>query len=158
MSPSITSATDTAREWLAFPVGDEEYAVDVLRVQEIRSYERPTRLAHAPAHVDGVINLRGNVVPVIDLRAKLGLPRKASDGACVTIVLRLPCGTVGMAVEGVTDVVNLCQRDQRAVPPLGHGVAGEYLHAIGVLDARTLILVDAEKLVGDSVSADPAGN
>lgn len=96
----------TPHQWLAFRVGDEEYGVDLLQVQEIRSYETPTHIANAPEYVNGVLDLRGDVVPVIDLRRKLGLQGKAYDAATVTIMLRLAHGVVGMVVEGVTDVVN----------------------------------------------------
>ena len=140
----------TTQQWLAFRVDDEEYGVDLLQVQEIRSYETPTRIAGAPEYVNGVQDLRGDVVPIIDLRRKLGLVGKDYDAATVTIMLRLAHGVVGMVVEGVTDVVNLQPQHLRAVPPLKASAANDYLLAMGVQDERSLILVDAQKLMGAS--------
>lgn len=153
---SEKSQARAVQQWLAFRVGDEEYGVDLLQVQEIRSYETPTRIASAPEYVNGVLDLRGDVVPIIDLRRKLGLQNKGYDAATVTIMLRLAHGVVGMVVEGVTDVVNLQPQHLRAVPPIKAGPANDYLLAMGVQEERSLILVDAQKLMGTSAVDAPS--
>lgn len=153
---SEKSQARAVQQWLAFRVGDEEYGVDLLQVQEIRSYETPTRIASAPEYVNGVLDLRGDVVPIIDLRRKLGLQNKGYDAATVTIMLRLAHGVVGMVVEGVTDVVNLQPQHLRTVPPIKAGSANDYLLAMGVQEERSLILVDAQKLMGTSAEDAPS--
>src|SRR5262252_7643365 len=101
---------DTAqgrREFLSFVLGDAHYCIDILKVQEIRTYEAPTRIASTPAFIKGVINLRGNIVPIIDLRVKFGLPEQRVDTQTVVIVLNILKRTVGVVVDGVSDVIGL---------------------------------------------------
>lgn len=146
------SSAEVPSQWLSFRMDGEEYGIDVLQVQEIHCYQSPTPLFNAPAYVNGVLELRGEVVPVIDLRSKLGLRRKDYDAATVTIMLRLARGLVGMVVEGVSDVVTLLPQQLRAMPLAGDGADPGYLLAMGVQDERALILVDAQKLVdGDGL-------
>lgn len=153
MSPTLT--TDTARQWLSFLVDDEEFGIDLLQVQEIRSYESPMRIANGPAYFNGVLELRGEVIPVIDLRLRLGLAAKPYDACTVTIMLRLPGGVTGMVVEGVTDVVTLMPQDLRAVPAMGGGLVNDCLLAMGVLEERSLLLIDADKLLVTATAALP---
>src|SRR5438874_3603245 len=113
----MTDATQVARheaaraaaaaggEFLTFRLGAEEYGIDILKVQEIRTYEQPTRIANTPAFIKGVINLRGNIVPIIDLRVKFGLPESRYDGQTVVIVLNIGKRTIGVVVDGVSDVI-----------------------------------------------------
>ncbi len=135
------------REVLAFKLGAEEYGIDILRVQEIRSYERPTRIAHAPAHIKGVINLRGVIVPIIDLRLKFRLEQAAYDAFTVIIVLNIGHRIVGLVVDAVNDVVALGAAQLQSVPELNAGVGSEHLLAIGTLDERLLLLLDIDKLL-----------
>ena len=135
------------REFLAFKLGGEEYGIDILRVQEIRSFEKPTRIAQAPAHVLGVVNLRGVIVPVIDLRVQLGLERRAVDGFTVVIVLHVGGRIVGMVVDGVSDVVTLSPQQLRAAPGFESTIDGRHLMGLGALDERMLILLDIEQLM-----------
>ncbi|MBL8356362.1 MAG: purine-binding chemotaxis protein CheW [Delftia acidovorans] len=144
---SRTLKTDTASQWLSFRVDDEEYGIDLLQVQEIRSYESPMRIASGPAHFNGVLELRGEVIPVIDLRLRLGLSHRQYDACTVTIMLRLPGGVTGMVVEGVTDVVTLMPQDLRPVPAVEGGIVNDCLLAMGVLDERSLLLIDAHRLL-----------
>ena len=155
MNPS-TATTDTAaapplpapvREFLAFKLGAEEYGIDILRVQEIRSYEKPTRIAGTPEFIKGVINLRGVIVPIIDMRQKLQMQAANYDAFTVVIVLHIGHRVVGMVVDAVSDVITLQPEQLRPAPPVSAGLAGEHLLAIGALDERLLILVDIEKLM-----------
>ena len=144
----VLSATLNAiREFLAFKLGSEEYGIDILRVQEIRSYEPPTRIANAPAHVLGVVNLRGVIVPIVDMRVKFNLEQKAYDSFTVVIVLNIASRVVGMVVDGVSDVITLAPDQLRPVPQFNSAIDSEHLLAIGAVDERMLILLDIEKLM-----------
>lgn len=127
---------------LAFRLGQEEYGIDILGVQEIRSFEPPTRLGNAPAFILGVLNLRGVIVPVVDMRLKLGMPAPRYDGFTVVIVLNIGRRVVGMVVDGVSDVITLQPQHLLAVPELHASVAAEFLLAVGAINDRMLIVVD----------------
>jgi purine-binding chemotaxis protein CheW len=150
-APPGHAAPDTAptaiREFLAFKLGGEEYGIDILRVQEIRSYEKPTRIANAPDFIKGVVNLRGVIVPIIDMRLKLKLAQADYDAFTVVIVLNIGRRIMGMVVDAVSDVITLQPEQLRAAPQFDAGIAGEHLLAIGAIDERMLILVDIEKLM-----------
>ena len=138
------------REFLAFKLGHEEYGIDILRVQEIRSYEEPTRMANAPAYIKGVVNLRGVIVPIIDMRIKFNLEEVKYDGFTVVIVLNIGSQVIGMVVDGVSDVITLAPEQLRPVPELSSSIASDHLLAIGSLDDRMLILLDIEKLMSSA--------
>ena len=133
------------REFLAFKLGDEEYGLNILREQEIRSYEKPTTLANAPADILGVVNLRGVIVPIIDMRVRLQLAQATYDEHTVVIVVTVAQSVVGLVVDGVSDVLTLQPEQMRPVPALESGFASEYLLALGSVDNRMLILLDIEK-------------
>lgn len=135
------------REFLAFKVGNEEYGVDILRVQEIRSYDKPTTIANAPADLKGVVNLRGVIVPIIDLRLKLGLAAVTYDHLTVVIVLNIGQRVVGVVVDGVSDVLTLEHEQLRPVPALDSNMNPDHFLAIGTVGARMLILLDIEQLL-----------
>ena len=141
------------REFLAFKIANEEYGVDILRVQEIRSYEKPTTIANAPEHLKGVVNLRGVIVPIIDLRIKLGVgvDEVRYDHLTVVIVLNIGNRVVGVVVDGVSDVLTLEPSQLRPVPALDSNFDPEHLLAIGSVDDRMLILLDIEKFLSDTV-------
>ena len=139
-------ADDTSSEFLTFVLGHEEYGVDILMVQEIRSYEGVTRLPEAPDYIKGVINLRGTIVPVIDMRLKFHLAAEYS-ALTVMIVLSVADRVVGMVVDSVSDVVRLGSEQVRAVPELGATIDRQFLTGIGTLDERMLILLDIERLM-----------
>jgi purine-binding chemotaxis protein CheW len=146
--PHAAAAPPTPlREFLAFKLGAEEYGIDILRVQEIRSYEKPTRIANAPDFVKGVINLRGVIVPIVDLRLKLKLAQAPYDPFTVVVVLNIGTRIIGMVVDAVSDVITLAPEQLRPVPELDAPLAGEHLLAIGAVDDRMLILVDIAKLL-----------
>ncbi|MBK6862578.1 MAG: chemotaxis protein CheW [Ideonella sp.] len=144
VAPPIATAL---REFLAFKLGAEEYGIDILRVQEIRSYEAPTRIANAPAFIKGVINLRGVIVPIVDMRIKFALAAASYDAFTVVIILNIGQRVVGMVVDAVSDVITLAPEQLRPVPEFSSAIATDHLLAIGAVDDRMLILVDIEKLM-----------
>ena len=148
-SPSRAGAPEVTalREFLAFKLGDEEYGIDILRVQEIRSYEQPTRIASAPAFIKGVVNLRGVIVPIVDMRLKFNLASASYDSFTVVIVLNIGSRIVGMVVDAVSDVITLTPEQLRPVPEFNSAIAADHLLAVGSIDERMLILIDIEKLM-----------
>ena len=141
------SALTTLREFLAFKLGAEEYGMDILRVQEIRSYEEPTRIANAPPFIKGVVNLRGVIVPIVDMRLKFKLETANYDSFTVVIVLNIGSRVMGMVVDAVSDVITLTPEQLRPVPEFNSAIESSHLLAIGAIDERMLILVDIEKLM-----------
>lgn len=139
---------DTAtEEFLTFAMGEEEYGVEILKVQEIRGYDTVTRLPDAPDYIKGVINLRGTIVPVVDMRLKFRLARADYNELTVMIVLNVADRVVGMVVDSVSDVVRLNAEQIRVVPELGATIDRQFLTGIGTLDDRMLILLDIERLM-----------
>jgi purine-binding chemotaxis protein CheW len=145
--PAQASALTPLREFLAFKLGAEEYGIDILRVQEIRSYEAPTRIANAPPFIKGVVNLRGVIVPIVDMRLKFNLDSAAYDSFTVVIVLNIGQRVVGMVVDAVSDVITLTPEQLRPVPEFNSAIQSDHLLAIGAIEQRMLILVDIEKLM-----------
>ncbi len=141
-------------ECLTFRLGAEEYGIDILRVQEIRGYEQPTRIANAPPYIKGVLNLRGVIVPIVDLRLKFGFARVVYDGVTVTVVLNVGGRTVGAVVDSVSDVIELTDDQIKPAPEFSSEVDAGYIVGIGVArqgeQERTLILVDIEQLMASS--------
>lgn len=152
---ALPNAMTDLREFLAFKIGTEEYGVDILRVQEIRSYEKPTTIANAAAELKGVVNLRGVIVPIIDLRLKLGLKEAAYDHLTVVIVLNIGQRVVGVVVDSVSDVLTLEREQLRPVPALDMDADRDHLLAIGSVDDRMLILLDIEKLLAPALASHP---
>lgn len=139
----------TSAEFLTFRLGAEEYGIDILRVQEIRSYENPTRIANAPRHMLGVVNLRGVIVPVVDLRIKLGCPSVEYNGLTVVIVLNVKGRVVGVVVDSVSDVLELPRDQIRAAPEMtSTTVDTAFITGIASVGERMLILMDIEALMG----------
>lgn len=143
----MAGAVTSIREFLAFKLGREEYCIDILRVQEIRSYEEPTRMAHAPAFIKGVVNLRGVIVPIVDMRIRFNLEQVHYDTFTVVIVLTIGTQVVGMVVDGVSDVITLEPEQMRPVPELSSAVSSDHLLGIGSVGDRMLILLDIEKFM-----------
>ena len=137
-------------EFLAFKLGNEEYGMDILRVQEIRSFERPTHMANAPEHILGVVNLRGVIVPIVDMRIKFNLSAVNYDTFTVVIILNIGTRVVGMVVDGVSDVITLSPDQLRPMPELSSAIDSDHLLAIGSLENRMLILIDIEKLMSSA--------
>ena len=140
-------AEAAGQEFLVFALGSEEYGIDILKVQEIRGYDTVTRIANAPEFVKGVINLRGIIVPIVDMRIKFNLGRVEYDHQTVVIILNVASRVVGMVVDGVSDVLTLAQEQVMPAPEFGGTLATEYLTGLGTVDGRMLILMDIEKLM-----------
>src|SRR5688500_947190 len=136
-----------AHEYLTFTLGAEEYGVDILKVQEIRGYEKPTAIANAPAFIKGVVNLRGTIVPIVDMRIKFDLGEPRYDQFTVVIILNVAGRVVGMVVDGVSDVITLAAEQMRPAPDLSSSFDTQYITGLGTVEERMLILVDIEKLM-----------
>ena len=141
------AAGGPGQEYLTFTLGHEEYGVDILKVQEIRGYEKPTAIANAPAFIKGVVNLRGTIVPIVDLRIKFKLGEVKYDQFTVVIILNIAGRVVGVVVDGVSDVVGLTAEQMRPAPDFSSSFDTQYITGLGTVDERMLILVDIEKLM-----------
>lgn len=137
-------------EYLTFRLGQEEYGIDILKVQEIRSYEAPTRIANAPAFLKGVVNLRGVIVPILDLRIKLGCDSAELNALTVVIVLNMRGRVVGAVVDAVADVTQLEARQIQPAPEMNATVDMRFIHGIANIGERMLILMDIESLLSHS--------
>jgi purine-binding chemotaxis protein CheW len=142
------SATAEAegREFLTFRLAAEEYAIAILKVQEIRGWEAPTAIANTPAFIKGVINLRGTIVPIIDLRLKFKGEAKY-DEFTVVIILSVAHRVVGVVVDAVSDVTILMPQQIRPAPEFGGELDTRFITGLGTVEERMLILVDIEKLL-----------
>lgn len=136
------------RELLTFTLGNEEYCIDILKVQEIRGYEVVTRIANTPNFIKGVINLRGNIIPIVDLRLKLQLGEARYDQNTVVIILTILKRVIGVVVDSVSDVISLPPDSIRPAPDFGSVLATEYILGLATVDDRMLIHIDIEKLMG----------
>jgi purine-binding chemotaxis protein CheW len=137
----------TGGEFLSFTLGGEEYGVEILRVQEIRGYDSVTAIAHAPDFVKGVINLRGTIVPIVDLRIKFALGSASYDEFTVVIILSVADRVIGVVVDGVSDVISLQPEAVQPPPQLGRVVDTDYILGMGSRDENMIILVDIERLL-----------
>jgi purine-binding chemotaxis protein CheW len=138
---------EAGREYLAFSLGAEEYAVNILQVQEIRAYERVTRIANMPSFIKGVMNLRGAVVPVVDLRVRFNVGKAEYDASTIVIVINIGPRTIGMVVDGVSDVVAIKASELRPAPQIAGVLTAEFLEGVAILDKRMLIIVDINGLM-----------
>jgi purine-binding chemotaxis protein CheW len=141
------SAREVAREVLVFVLGKEEYGVDILKVQEIRGYDKVKPIPNAPDYLKGVINLRGIVVPIVDLRVRFRLEGIAYDQFTVVVILRIAGRVIGVVVDGVSDVVALNAAEVREAPSLGSLVDSSYIAGLATRDDRMVLLLDIEKLL-----------
>ena len=151
---AAAATTHPGGEFLTFRLGAEEYGIDILRVQEIRSYEQPTRIANAPEFIKGVVNLRGVIVPIIDLRLKLGCESAEYNTFTVVIVLNVKGRVVGAVVDSVSDVLELSRDTIKPAPEMSSAVDAGFITGIGAVknsDAeRMLILMDIESLMASA--------
>ena len=135
------------REFLTFRLGAEEYGIDILKAQEIRGWETPTAIANTPAFIKGVINLRGTIVPIIDMRIKFGLGEPKYDAFTVVIILTVARRVLGIVVDAVSDVITLSPEQMRAAPEFGGQLDTRFITGLGTVGERMLILVDIERLM-----------
>jgi purine-binding chemotaxis protein CheW len=134
-------------EFLAFKLGKEEYGINILKVQELRGYETPTRIANAPDFVKGVMNLRGAIVPVVDMRIKFKLAEPTYNQLTVVVILNINGRIAGMVVDSVSDVIALTPEQTKPAPDMGTAFNSEFMTGLGTLDERLLILIDIDKLM-----------
>jgi purine-binding chemotaxis protein CheW len=156
--PNQTAAQSAAmgahlgtREYLSFKLGAEEYGIDILKVQEIRGYEQPTRIANAPEFIKGVVNLRGVIVPIVDMRMRFGLEEAQYKDFTVVIILNVVGRTVGMVVDSVSDVLELSGESIRPAPEFNGAIDAAYITGLGTVSQggspRMLILMDIEAIM-----------
>lgn len=144
-------------QMLTFMLGDETYGVDILRVQEIRGWSPVTRVPQSPSHVLGVLNLRGSIVPVVDLRMRLSLDRAEYTPVTVIIVLSVDSGhgrrDFGVVVDAVSDVINVQVNDIKKAPDLGSQVNTEYIQGLATVAERMVMLLDIDRLIGNDIDS-----
>ena len=143
-------ASQSGSEFLTFRLGAEEYGIDILKVQEIRSYEAPTRIANAPSFIKGVVNLRGVIVPIVDLRLKLSCETVDYNDFTVVIVLNVRGRVVGAVVDSVSDVLELNQDSIRPAPEMASAVDTTFITGISSVNERMLVLMDIEALMASA--------
>jgi purine-binding chemotaxis protein CheW len=156
MTQATTGAVQTAgsglaaqggNEFLTFTLGSEEYGIDILKVQEIRGYEAVTKIANTPAFIKCVVNLRGTIVPIVDLRIKFNLGNVEYNQFTVVIILNVSGRVVGIVVDSVSDVIALADEQIRPAPEFAGEIESDYITGLGTAGERMLILVDIEKLM-----------
>ncbi len=147
---SVATQGGMDREYLTFSLGEEEYGIDILKVQEIRGYDTVTKIANAPEFIKGVINLRGIIVPIIDMRIKFNLSHAEYNELTVVIILNVASRVIGMVVDGVSDVITLKPEQVKPAPEFGSAIDTQYVTGVGTVDDRMLILVDIERLLSSS--------
>jgi purine-binding chemotaxis protein CheW len=141
------AATRPRKEVLSFKLGAEEYCLDILSVQEIRGYDTVTAIANTPAFIKGVINLRGHIVPIVDLRIKFRLSEARYDATTIVIILHIRGKMIGIVVDSVSDVIAVPQAEIREAPRFGSAINTEFISGMATVDGRMLILVDIERLL-----------
>jgi len=145
------AAADAPRQVLTFSLGAENFGVDILRVREIRGWTAVTRIPQVPPHVLGVLNLRGSIVPIVDLRVRFSLPDAQFTPLTVIIVLSVnsPQGQreFGLVVDGVSDVVDISAGNLKETPSLGSSSTAEFIQGLAIVQERLLILLDVDKLI-----------
>ena len=147
MSKEPTFVANQTHEYLAFRLGAEEYGIDILKVQEIRKYDTVTRIANAPDFLKGVINLRGSIVPIIDMRVKFALDDAEYSTFTVVIILNVAARVVGIVVDSVSDVISLLPETIRPAPEFGATLDTGYIVGLAQLDDRMIIVTDIERLM-----------
>ncbi|SDZ69934.1 MULTISPECIES: chemotaxis protein CheW [unclassified Variovorax] len=147
MAKTQETAAGSRLEVVTFKLGEEEYGIDIQKVQELRGYDAVTRIANAPEYIKGVVNLRGIIVPIIDMRIKFKLGDPTYDQFTVVIVLNIAGRVVGMVVDSVSDVITLTGEQIKPAPEMGSVLDADYLIGLGTLEERMLILVDIDRLM-----------
>ncbi|MFZ2162631.1 MAG: chemotaxis protein CheW [Sideroxyarcus sp.] len=145
-----STAASEGRELLTFTLGSEEYGIDILKVQEIRGYDAVTTIANAPEFIKGVINLRGIIVPIVDMRIKFHLGKVEYDQFTVVIILNVAHRVVGIVVDGVSDVITLTAEQLKPAPEFSSTLGTQYIMGLGTVDERMIIVVDIERLMTSS--------
>lgn len=134
-------------EFLTFTLGDEHYGLDIMKVREIRGYEPVTKIANAPPFIKGVLNLRGDIVPIVDLRLKFSVGNAVYNEFTIVIMLHIGERIVGIVVDAVSDVVNIVAEDIKPPPEFGVAFDSQYLHGLAPINEQMIILLNIEKLI-----------
>lgn len=150
---SASKNVSAAGEYLTFLLGSEEYGLEILKVQEIRGYDAVTQIANTPDFIKGVVNLRGKIVPIVDLRIKFNLGKVEYTEFTVVIILSLNHRVIGIVVDGVSDVMALNEEQIRDVPSLVTNIDTQYIIGLASVEEKMLILVDIEQLMGSQEMA-----
>ena len=145
----MNDLTTAAREYLTFRLSQEEYGIDILKVQEIRGYEPPTRIANAPTFIKGVVNLRGTIVPIVDMRLKFNCSEAEYNSFTVVIILNLRSRIVGIVVDSVSDVLELAADSIKTAPDIESIIDNGCILGLGSVSDRMLILLDIERLMSE---------
>jgi purine-binding chemotaxis protein CheW len=148
LSNQIGFATD-GNQYLTFALGQEEYGVEILKVQEIKGYSAITPIPNTPSYIKGVMNLRGTIIPVMDLRAKFGLSETDYNQFTVIIVVLVEAKVVGVIVDAVSDVLNIPSTDIQAAPDFGGKVDTWFISGLAKAGEKLIVLLDIEKVIGD---------
>jgi len=144
---TIHSTSSELLQLVSFKIGNEEFGVDILNVHEINKMTQITKVPNSPAYVEGVINLRGRVIPVIDFRIRLGMPKKEHDKDTRIIVVEIEGKTIGFIVDAVSEVLRIPASVFEAPPELVSGIDSDFISSVGKLDDRLLILIDLNKML-----------
>ncbi|MFI4913683.1 MAG: chemotaxis protein CheW [Steroidobacterales bacterium] len=156
------ASTTQIEQYLTFQLAGQDYGVEILRVQEIKGWEKPTRLPHSPEHVQGVINLRGAVVPIIDLRRRFGLGDTEYGRTTVVVVVKVAAArgelTAGIVVDGVCEVCNITAADMRPAPDVGSAIDTDFVRGLAMVDDKMLILLDVVRMVSATLADQSSGH
>lgn len=148
---AATAMADDSSQFLTFVMAEEEYAIDILRVQEIKGWESVTKIPNTPPYVRGVLNLRGTVVPIVDLRARFGLEEVEYGPTTVNIVVKVMDGdrarVMGIVVDGVSDVFTLTEGEIKPAPEFGEGIDTEFLKGLATVNDKMVILLDIDAML-----------
>ncbi len=155
----INSELDSdADQFLTFVLGAEEYGVDILRVQEIKGWDSVTPIPNTPEYIKGVINLRGTIVPIVDLRQRFSMPEVEYGPITVVIVLKIECADrdriMGIVVDGVSDVYDVPPDEMKEAPDFGNVVDTEFVQGLATVDEKMIIILDIDHLLsGNEIAA-----
>lgn len=147
---AAAAAVADSGQYLTLRLGDEDYAIDIMRVQEIRSYEEPTRMANSPIFIKGVINLRGVIVPIVDLRMKLNISKVEYNEFTVVIILNLRGSIIGAVVDAVSDVVTLDAKNIKPAPQFESAIDSRFILGLAQVGERMLIVMNMEALLNNA--------
>jgi purine-binding chemotaxis protein CheW len=147
---SSNSVSAYSGQYLTLRLGGEDYAIDIMRVQEIRSYEEPTKMANSPSFIKGVVNLRGVIVPIVDLRMKLNISKVDYNEFTVVIILKLQGTVIGAVVDAVSDVVNLEASMIKDAPQFESAIDARFILGLATVGERMLIVMNMEALLSNA--------